>query len=51
MFLIYTAFGAIWGWLCYKYVHELLPIQACILSLMRRQIQPSYNFRSITFQD
>lgn len=27
MFVVYAAFGAAWGWLCYQHVHELLPIQ------------------------
>lgn len=27
MFLVYAALGGAWGWLCYKHVHELLPIQ------------------------
>ncbi|SRR6266446_771894 len=27
MFLLYTALAAAWGWLCYKYVTEILPIQ------------------------
>ncbi|KAF8506739.1 lung seven transmembrane receptor-domain-containing protein [Russula emetica] len=27
MFLLYTALAAAWGWLCYKHVTEILPIQ------------------------
>lgn len=27
MSLIYATFAAVWGWLCYQHVHELLPIQ------------------------
>ncbi|KAJ6621161.1 lung seven transmembrane receptor-domain-containing protein [Mycena sp. CBHHK59/15] len=34
MFLIYAAFGAAWGWLCYKHVHELLPIQYYLSGLV-----------------
>ncbi|KAK7064065.1 integral membrane protein [Favolaschia claudopus] len=34
MFLIYAAFGAAWGWLCYQHVHELLPIQYYLSGLV-----------------
>ncbi|KAH7909796.1 protein PTM1 [Hygrophoropsis aurantiaca] len=34
MFLAYTAVGALWGWLCYKHVNELLPIQYYLSSLI-----------------
>ena len=27
MFLLYTVVAAAWGWLCYKHVTEILPIQ------------------------
>lgn len=27
MFLLYIALGAVWGWLCYRHQHDLLPIQ------------------------
>lgn len=27
MFLVYTVVAAGWGWLCYKNLHDLLPIQ------------------------
>ncbi|KAJ7751292.1 lung seven transmembrane receptor-domain-containing protein [Mycena maculata] len=34
MFLVYAAFGGAWGWLCYKHVHELLPIQYYLSGLV-----------------
>ncbi|KAH7930405.1 protein PTM1 [Leucogyrophana mollusca] len=34
MFFAYTAIGAIWAWLCYKHVNELLPIQYYLSSLV-----------------
>ncbi|KAJ7246326.1 lung seven transmembrane receptor-domain-containing protein [Mycena haematopus] len=34
MFLVYAVFGAIWGWLCYQHVHELLPIQYYLSGLV-----------------
>ncbi|KAJ7110018.1 lung seven transmembrane receptor-domain-containing protein [Mycena epipterygia] len=34
MFLVYAAFGAAWGWLCYQHVHELLPIQYYLSGLV-----------------
>jgi len=34
MFVVYASFGAIWGWLCYKHVHELLPIQYYLSGLV-----------------
>jgi hypothetical protein len=27
LFLVYSAFAAGWGWLCYRHIHELLPLQ------------------------
>jgi len=27
MFLVYAAFGLVWGWFCYRHLQELLPIQ------------------------
>jgi hypothetical protein len=27
MFLVYVVFGAGWGWLCYRHIQDLLPIQ------------------------
>ena len=35
MFLVYVVLAGLWGWLCYKHVHELLPIQV-------RQAQSMY---------
>jgi len=26
MFLVYAAFGLVWGWFCYRHLQELLPI-------------------------
>ncbi|KAL0951511.1 hypothetical protein HGRIS_008196 [Hohenbuehelia grisea] len=34
MFLIYLSLAAAWGWLCYKHVNELLPIQYYLSSLV-----------------
>ncbi|KAF9460099.1 lung seven transmembrane receptor-domain-containing protein [Collybia nuda] len=34
MSLIYTAFAVAWGWLCYRHIHELLPIQYYLSSLV-----------------
>ncbi|KAL4241630.1 LU7TM family protein [Abortiporus biennis] len=34
MFLVYTAIGAAWGWLCYKNIQDLLPIQYYLSSLL-----------------
>ncbi|KAF8898991.1 protein PTM1 [Infundibulicybe gibba] len=34
MFLVYAAFGGAWGWLCYQHIHELLPIQYYLSSLV-----------------
>ncbi|KAJ7786519.1 lung seven transmembrane receptor-domain-containing protein [Mycena metata] len=34
MFLVYAAFGAAWGWMCYQHVHELLPIQYYLSGLV-----------------
>lgn len=35
MLLVYVVLAGIWGWLCYKHVRELLPIQV-------RRAQPMY---------
>ena len=32
MFLVYATFAGAWGWLCYKHVQELLPIQVACLA-------------------
>ncbi|KAF8700877.1 hypothetical protein AX14_000643 [Amanita brunnescens Koide BX004] len=34
MFLVYVVLAGLWGWLCYKHVHELLPIQYYLSGLM-----------------
>ncbi|KAK2461568.1 hypothetical protein APHAL10511_006031 [Amanita phalloides] len=34
MFLIYIVLASLWGWLCYKHMHELLPIQHYLSGLM-----------------
>ncbi|KAJ7225278.1 lung seven transmembrane receptor-domain-containing protein [Mycena pura] len=34
MFLVYATFGAAWGWLCYRHVHDLLPIQYYLSGLV-----------------
>ncbi|KAG6866041.1 hypothetical protein C0991_009138 [Blastosporella zonata] len=34
MTLVYTIFAAAWGWLCYQHLHELLPIQHYLSSLV-----------------
>ncbi|TFK36947.1 lung seven transmembrane receptor-domain-containing protein [Crucibulum laeve] len=34
MFLVYAAFGTAWGWLCYKHINELLPIQYYLSGLV-----------------
>ena len=38
MLLVYVVLGGLWGWLCYKHVRELLPIQVrrvqCIYPLI-----------------
>ncbi|KAK0233676.1 lung seven transmembrane receptor-domain-containing protein [Armillaria fumosa] len=34
MFLVYTTFACAWGWLCYKHVQELLPIQYYLSGLV-----------------
>ncbi|EPT01530.1 hypothetical protein FOMPIDRAFT_1059714 [Fomitopsis schrenkii] len=34
MFLVYTVVAAGWGWLCYKNLHDLLPIQYYLSSLL-----------------
>ncbi|KAJ6503337.1 lung seven transmembrane receptor-domain-containing protein [Mycena vitilis] len=34
MFLVYAAFGAAWGWLCYQHLQDLLPIQYYLSGLV-----------------
>lgn len=37
MFLLYTGLAAAWGWLCYKHVTEILPIQyylSCLIGFL-----------------
>ncbi|KAK0466467.1 lung seven transmembrane receptor-domain-containing protein [Desarmillaria tabescens] len=34
MFLVYATFAGAWGWLCYKHVQELLPIQYYLSGLV-----------------
>jgi len=34
MFLFYAVLACLWGWLCYKHVHELLPIQYYLSGLV-----------------
>ncbi|PFH54883.1 hypothetical protein AMATHDRAFT_78452 [Amanita thiersii Skay4041] len=34
IFLVYLALAATWGWLCYKHIHELLPIQYYLSGLV-----------------
>ncbi|RDB28403.1 Membrane protein PTM1 [Hypsizygus marmoreus] len=34
MTLFYATFAAAWGWLCYRHIHELLPIQYYLSSLV-----------------
>jgi hypothetical protein len=34
MFLLYTVLASVWGWMCYKHVNELLPIQYYLSSLV-----------------
>jgi len=34
MFLVYAAFAAAWGWLCYQHLQELLPIQYYLSGLV-----------------
>ncbi|KAI0275030.1 lung seven transmembrane receptor-domain-containing protein [Gloeopeniophorella convolvens] len=37
MFLMYTALAAAWGWMCYKHVTEILPIQyylSCLVGFL-----------------
>ncbi|KAG6914637.1 hypothetical protein DXG01_016198 [Tephrocybe rancida] len=34
MTLVYAAFAAAWGWLCYQHLHELLPIQHYLSGLV-----------------
>ena len=29
MLLVYVLFASAWGWLCYRHVQDLLPIQVC----------------------
>jgi hypothetical protein len=31
MFILYSALAAAWGWLCYKNIAEILPIQVRII--------------------
>ncbi|KAJ8474622.1 hypothetical protein ONZ45_g15889 [Pleurotus djamor] len=31
MFLLYAIFAAAWGWMCYRHMNDLLPIQVCVL--------------------
>lgn len=34
LFLLYSAFAAGWGWLCYRHMHQLLPLQVrCIIDM------------------
>ena len=47
MFLIYAIFGAFWGWLCYRHMNELLPIQVSALSCLQGCLT---RFPSIIFQ-
>ena len=32
MLLVYVLFASAWGWLCYRHVQDLLPIQVCARS-------------------
>jgi hypothetical protein len=34
MFVIYSAFALAWAWLCYRHIHELLPIQYYLSGLV-----------------
>ncbi|KAF8203093.1 protein PTM1, partial [Pholiota molesta] len=34
MFVIYAAFALVWGWFCYRHIHELLPIQYYLSGLV-----------------
>jgi len=34
MFVIYAAFAGLWGWFCYRHIHELLPIQYYLSGLV-----------------
>lgn len=34
MFLVYAIIGAAWGWLCYKNMNEILPIQYYLSGLV-----------------
>ncbi|KIM47770.1 hypothetical protein M413DRAFT_209068 [Hebeloma cylindrosporum] len=34
MFIVYTAFGMLWAWFCYRHIHELLPIQYYLSGLV-----------------
>jgi hypothetical protein len=34
MFLAYVAIGCVWGWYCYRNIHDLLPIQYYLSSLV-----------------
>ncbi|KAF8640627.1 hypothetical protein AX17_000287 [Amanita inopinata Kibby_2008] len=34
MFLVYLMLGGAWAWLCYKHIHELLPIQYYLSGLV-----------------
>lgn len=35
MFFAYAIVGSAWGWLCYKHVTELLPIQVSLVLCTR----------------
>jgi hypothetical protein len=34
MFLAYVTIGCVWGWYCYRNIHDLLPIQYYLSSLV-----------------
>ncbi|KAF8913100.1 protein PTM1 [Gymnopilus junonius] len=34
MFIVYATFGLLWGWFCYRHIHELLPIQYYLSGLV-----------------
>ena len=37
MFLLYAIFAAAWGWMCYRHMNDLLPIQVRALPFRKKK--------------
>ncbi len=44
MLLLYSVMGAAWGWLCYKHVSEILPMQVRSTEILCTQTEIYYRY-------